>query len=177
MKIRILGDVFISSNSSYRGLYREEPQYSDEQELYTFWDWYASEAGDGGYIADVKKASRLVNSYAKNGMSYEVIRIEDEEINTIDCFLGIDICTKGGYSLLASRFEDSSENKTELEGIFELIKNYFQPRLNINSLFETSEDATLFLKVIKEIQQIRPGMLEEDVFQKYYLYKIDIQME
>lgn len=173
MKFRILGDVF-TSNKTYRGLYREEPQYSDEQDLYAFWDWYASEAGDGGFVTDVKKASSLIKSYADNGMSYEIIRIEDEEIETRDCFLGIDICTNGGYSLLATGLENSNK-KTELDGVFELVKNYFQPKLNKNCLFQTSNDATLFLKVINEIQQIRPGMLEEDVFQKYYLYKVDIQ--
>lgn len=173
MKIRILGDTIISSNSAYRGLYREEPIYRKEHELYCFWDWYATEAGDGGYISDVVKASRLVETYAKNGMCYEIIRIEEEEVNTVDCFLGIDICTKGGYSLLASRFENTNENKTEMDGIFELIEVYFKTKLNGNSLFETNGDATLFLRVINEIQQIKPGMIEEDIFRKYYLYKIN----
>jgi len=38
-------------------------------------------------------------------------------------------------------------------------------------LFAKSEDADLFLKVINEIQQLRPGIIEEDIFKKYYLYK------
>jgi len=58
-----------------------------------------------------------------------------------------------------------------MDGIFELIKVYFQAKLNEHSLFAKSEDADLFLKVINEIQQLRPGIIEEDIFKKYYLYK------
>lgn len=175
MKIRILGDTYITSNTAYRGLYREEPQYKEEQELFAFWDWYASEAGNGGYVSDVEKANKLVNSYANHGLNYDIIRIEEEEISTNDYFLGIDICSKGGgYSLIASGLEDSNENKTELHYIFELIKNYFKPKLNKNGLFEIYKDANLFLQVISEIQRIRPEMIEEDAFQIYYLYKMNI---
>jgi len=171
MKFRILGDSIITSNSAYKGLYREEPIYIEDDELYPFWDWYATEAGDGGYISDIEKAKKLVEMYAKKGIYYEIIRIEEQEISTKNCFLGIDICTKGGYSLLASRLENSNTTKTEMDGIFELIKVYFQAKLNEHSLFAKSEDADLFLKVINEIQQLRPGIIEEDIFKKYYLYK------
>lgn len=172
MKFRILGDTLISSNSTYRGLYREEPQYCTENELYLLWDWYATEAGDGGYVTDEIKAFKLIETYAKTGKDFEIIRIEDEELNTSDGFLGIDICTKGGYSLLASGLKHSNDNDTKIEGIFELIEKYFQKKLNIHSLFEKKEDSTLFLKVIREIQQILPELIEEDVFQAYYLYEV-----
>jgi len=65
MKFRILGDSIITSNSAYKGLYREEPIYIEDDELYPFWDWYATEAGDGGYISDIEKAKKLVEMYAK----------------------------------------------------------------------------------------------------------------
>ena len=126
MKIRILGDRIIQSNKTYRGLYREEPRYMEEQELHVLWDWYASEAGDGGYIYDIEKAKKLVNTFARNSIRYEIIRIEMETITSNNIFLGIDICTKGGYSLLASGLEHSNENITEFDSKFELIKIYFQ---------------------------------------------------
>jgi len=37
MKFRILGDSIITSNSAYKGLYREEPIYIEDDELYPFW--------------------------------------------------------------------------------------------------------------------------------------------
>jgi hypothetical protein len=92
--LRILGDTLILSNSTYRGLYREEPLYCVENELYLFWDWYATEASDGGYVSDEIKAFKLIETYAKTGKNYETIRIEDEESNTSDGFLGIDIVRK-----------------------------------------------------------------------------------
>jgi len=36
MKFRILGDSIITSNSAYKGLYREEPIYIEDDELYPF---------------------------------------------------------------------------------------------------------------------------------------------
>jgi len=34
-----------------------------------------------------------------------------------------------------------------------------------------NEDADLFLKVINEIQQLKPEIIEENIFKKFYLNK------
>lgn len=170
MKIRILGEKIIESDKPYRGLYREEPQYVEDEQILPYWNWYATEAGDGGYVRNVEKAAQLIEAYEKIGLDYEMVFVENEKINTKKGYLGIDICTKGGYSLLTNGLEGNISNTTDIDGIFELISRYFVPKLNKYCLFQTKNDASLFLKIVNEIQIMKPGLLEEDNFYMFYLY-------
>lgn len=89
-------------------------------------------------------------------------------------FLGIDICTLGGYSFLSSglRYKETGI-ATNVDSIFLLIHKYFQPKLNEHLLFDKGEYGELFLNVITEIQSLSPGVIEEDTFRMYYLFKVN----
>jgi len=125
MKIRILGENMDNcSNKNYRGLYREEPRYIEDDDILKHWNWYATEAGDGGYITDVEKSIELIKEYRNKGIIYEMVFIESKECESDKSFLGIDVASIGGYSLLSNglKEEENVERKTtEFDGIFELI--------------------------------------------------------
>lgn len=176
MNYRILGEPIDETFPNYRGLYREEPMYVEgEDSVNTLWDWYATKAGDGGFIHDVGKAQDLIKAYERIGKHFELIRIDkvyskkkNEE------FLGIDISEIGGYSLLSFglNFKKTITNKREISTLFLLIQKYFQPKLNKYFLFNNEKEAIFFLRVIEEIQIILPGMLENGSFHSYFVFRV-----
>ena len=180
MKYRILGEPMEFSYSNYKGLYREEPIYinevnNDEQKkLAEYWEWYATEAGDGGYVTDLSRAIELVKAYKLLlDKDYEVIKFSQSSNQLYgEELLGIDICTPGGYSYLSWGLEFIKIPFAEMQPIFALIELYFRPKLNRFLLLDHEEDAILLVKLFKEIQDLKPGILETDQIYYYYVYKI-----
>lgn len=179
MKYRILGEPIESSYSNYKGLYREEPIYLNEvnnkeqKNLAKHWEWYATEAGDGGYVTDLSRVIELIKAYKLLlDKDYEVIRFSLSSNQLYgEEFIGIDICTPGGYSYLSWGLEFIKIPFVEMQPIFTLIELYFRPKLNRFLLLDHEEDANLLVKIFREIQYLKPGILETDQISYYYIFK------
>lgn len=164
------------ANSAYRGLHRQHPEYVNDHRIKKYWDWYIDHFGDAEYLHDEDKrqAFELIEEYKKHGFEYELICIENDYKENDEEFLGIDVATRGGYSVQESGLKhDFSKSKPEqLDGIHELLYLYFQPKLNKYLLFQEKNNANLFSKVIKEMQIASPGYFEIEEFYPQYLYSI-----
>ncbi len=173
MNYLILGKPMFHVELPYRGLYRTEPKYIEDAPLVELWDWYTEETYKNSYVQDLYKAKKLVEAYKKHNINFEIIQVSNQiEIFSKDEFLGIDVATKGNFSVLEQGLIYDFRNKKPepLDGISELLFNHFRIRLNINLLFEDEADAHLFSKVIKEMQTVCPGYFEIEEFHLFYLY-------
>lgn len=177
MNYVILGKPMQYAEPSYRGLHRNNPEHIDDPVIIKYWDWYIDNFGDAQYLndCDKKQAYELIKEYKKHGLNYELIRVaNDFEENNKDQFIGIDIATRGGYSILQMGLhEDFTKGKPgPLDGITELLYLYFQPKLNEYLLLQEKTDADLFYKVVKEMRAICPGYFEVEEFYPQYLFVV-----
>jgi hypothetical protein len=176
MDYLILGRPFSYSKNTYRGVNRTTPQYIDDPDITRYWEWYTDEFGDAEYLQDKDKeqATKLIELYKMHDLKYELVRIaNDIEENNYEEFLGIDIATKGGDSILDRGLpkKDYSKGKSNLlDGITELLYCHFRSKLNKYFLLHSKADANLFAKVVKEMQIIVPGYFEFGDFYPQYLY-------
>lgn len=184
MNYRILGRQMEFGKPNYRGLFRKEPYYIEKEtdpELFQLWSWYATEAGDAGFIHDIKLAKRVVEAYRKRGESFEIVLVSFTQLTEDGVkFLGIDVASIGGYSQLYHGLEyslftqgDSLSSSSGITAILKLVQMYFTPLLNKHCLFDNLHDARLFLNIISEIRTFCPGAFEEDItIDLYFLYKV-----
>lgn len=177
MNYVILGEPFPNAKPYYRGLRRNEPDYIEDLKIKKYWDWYIENFGNAEYLheSDRARAFELINAYKEHGINYELICIADDfQERGNDDFLGIDIATRGGYSILQEGLEHdfTKGEHGPLVGIHELLYLYFQPKLNEYLLFQEKDDADLFVKVVKEMQATSPGYFECEEFYPQYLYLV-----
>jgi hypothetical protein len=167
------------STNSYKGLEQDDPvRIEKDPKILELWNWFVNERGDEVFIHNKDKAFDLIHEYKKYGINYDLVSVSNNPIIGIkDEFLGIDVASKGGYSMLYSGLlfwvkELNSEKRT---GIIETIIRYFRPRLNLNLLFGDGEDACLFAKVVNEIASLNPeyGFVEHGYnYYPQYLYLV-----
>jgi hypothetical protein len=183
MDYAILKELSINQEENYRGLERLTPINFYEPNLFELYEWYSSEVG-AGYIHNQQKAVALIKEYKKYGQNFELLRICQEYDKSDNEFLGIDVASCGGYSMLKSGLLSWINNLTskEITGIIDVIVRYFKPKLNDNLLFFNKEDANLFAKVTNEIGNIKLidkkeyGFVEPGYYYyPQYLYLVKIE--
>lgn len=140
--------------------------------------------GELGIISDIYKAKKIVDLY-KNLIPpqiFEVVRIlevnepplENEE------FLGFDLSCGYGCSLLSWELDIDNEGEEEdrllkqILPLISLVKKHFKPLLNKNSLFDDSETAKFCLECLMALQDIVPGIFENEemIFEVIGLSKV-----
>jgi hypothetical protein len=177
MNYLILGKPFSEESQAYRGIHRISPEHTYDPVPLKYWEWF-NDNYEESYIpeSDKTKAFELIKAYKRIGIDYELIRIaRDFEDNNKDEFLGIDIASDGGISILAWYFlKDgfTSTSSDPLSGIAELLFRYFKPRINQYVLLQNKSDANLFIKVVEEMQAVNPVYFEDFKFLSHYLYLV-----
>jgi hypothetical protein len=176
MNYIIVGEPMPYAQPNYRGANRTNPIHVDDPTICEYWGWYIHNFGDAAYLheSDRNKAFELIREYAKHGLYYELIHVAPSyEGCANEEFLGIDIATEGGDSILAQGLPEVDIINSKLgplDGITELLFRYFRPRLNNHLLLQNKADADLFVRVVKEIQAINPAHFEFGEFIPQYLY-------
>lgn len=178
MNFRILGQTTKGQPINYRGESRATPYYCEElgnsHRVNQLFFWYCDEGGEDGIVHNLKKALELVTAYAQLDppQIFEIIEItkNSNQATTKSEFLGFDL-SSGGYSLLGwglnfvfvQPHDISNDAKlVMILPLLQLIHNHFQPKLNVNALFNDYEAAKFCLDCMMALQQIRPGLWENE---------------
>ena len=191
MKLRILEDVTKNKNSMYRGTDRTAPFYNDKldenHKVNQAFLWYCAEGGEFGIVSDLTKAEDLVNLYYQltPPQYFEVVELTEKNQPPVTkgVFLGFDLSAGFNYSLLSWKLEFDQyipaglpENDLffTLKPLLYLIKDFFQPKLNENGLFNDYDTAAFCLECMMTLQKLRPGLWEnEDIeFEIVGLWKV-----
>jgi hypothetical protein len=180
MNFRILGGITKGQPQNYRGQSRTTPYYCEEMphsnKVNQLFFWYCDEGGEDGTVHDLKKATELVEAYAKLDppQFFEIVEItkNGEPAKTKSEFLGFDL-SSGGYSLLGWGLDFvfikphdviNDEILDLILPLLQLVQKHFQPELNKYGLFSEYKIAKFCLDCMISLQQIRPGLWEnEDV--------------
>ena len=155
MNFEILKIPDVNNELKYRGLERDMPK--PVPPLMKYYTWYAREAGDA-YLTNMKKAQTLIRKYQEYGFHFELVRISDDFLDDERfTFLGVDVASLGGYSMIKSGliFWHDKLKPDELTAIINTLIQYFRPKLNDYLLFSEREDADLFAEVVNEISSIK----------------------
>jgi hypothetical protein len=149
--------------------------------------WYCEEGGESGIVHDLVKAKGLVEAYSqlRPPQYFEIVEVTDNEHPPSGKgeFLGFDLSAGYRSSLLSWGLEvdralptDLPENDLveTLQPLLSLVRQYFQPQLNSNGLFDNFHAAKFCLACMEALQTIRPGLWEnEDVrFEVVSLWRI-----
>jgi len=184
----IFGINMIDGYDHYKGTYRTSPYYVDElpedSEANQIFLWYIGTGDELEFINDIDKAKKIVEVY-KNltpPQIFEVVRVlevnesppENEE------FLGFDLSCGYFYSLLSWGLDIELEGEEEdrllkqISPLMDLVKKHFKPLLNKNSLFDDSETAKFCLECLMALQDIVPGLFENEevIFEVIGLSKV-----
>lgn len=178
MDLLILSQSTNSKSPAYRGTYRDVPHYveglGDDHEVNRAFFWYVGEGGERGVIHDLQRAQQLVEAYSRlqPPKYFEIVEITKGSYppTTKGEFLGFDLST-GHYSLLSWGLEIDHKPSDHLpiddplwilQPLLRLAKEYFQPRLNLNGLFDDYETANFCLNCMMALQKLRPGLWENE---------------
>lgn len=187
-RFKILGTNMIKGYDHYKGTYRTSPDYIEElpedSEINQLFSWYMEVGGELHIISDIEKAKKMVELYKNLTHPHilEVIRIL--EINEIppgnEEFLGYDLSCGYGCSLLSwgldidNEVEEEDRLHKQISPLIRLVKKHFKPLLNKNSLFDDSETAKFCLECLMALQDIVPGIFENEemIFEVIGLSKV-----
>ena len=88
MNYLILGRPFSYANPSYKGLHRTSPEYIDDKEIISYWDWYVDKDANAIYLNDSDKirAIELIKAYKKHGYYYAGQMMNSLESQYILCY-------------------------------------------------------------------------------------------
>ncbi len=174
-KFLILGESIVKENLGYRGTYRAIPTYVTEMKkdstINKMFDWYIQTGGQIGVVDDFQRAKKFAEAYLKleKPIRFEVVRIieNSRDIEEGEELLGYDLSDSYHYSLLSWGLEIDKENDDSLRKIFpllKLVKSFFKPKLNSNSLFQNIDDAQFCLDCLMALQHLRPNLWEGDEY-------------
>jgi hypothetical protein len=187
-KYMILGVNMLDGYDHYRGTYRTEPSYIEElpedHEVNVLFWWFMEKSGEDGIVSDKEKAIEMVETYRKltPPQIFEVVRLlkVKERPPKKEEFLGYDISCGYGTSLLAWELDIVTKGKEkekvlrQISPLTRLVKEHFKPLLNKNCLFNDSKTAQFCLDCMMALQDIRPGLFENEemVFEVVGLSKV-----
>jgi hypothetical protein len=161
----------------YRGTDRATPYYcddlGDEHPVNKAFFWYCSEGGELGLVHDLVRARELVLAYRqlRPSQHYEILAVTKEDVPPIGGkIVGFDLSAGYKYSLLGWKLEidrDSHDLPADdeywlIHPILRLIKEFFQPQLNSNGLFDNFAVAKFCLGCMIALQKIRSNLWEND---------------
>ena len=88
-------------------------------------------------------------------------------------YYGIDITWFSGYSMVGCNFFKDSERLTKgIYNLYDVINQHFRPKLNLNGLFNTIEDALSYLAVLNDLNTLSPGCVEEEDWHVVHIFKV-----
>ena len=189
MSLLILGEAFRDAVPGYRGTYRFTPSYQDDlpkddivnqtmlQLIFEADD--ALELHNIEFAFDCIKVLNQYEAYER----FELVEMTEGDSMPMynGTFLGYDLST-GYYSLISwgLNLDDFSLPTIEdqqllmMRPLIQLTQAYFQPKLNVNGLFERIDDARFCLDCLMAMQSIKPGIWENEevTFNVVKLWKV-----
>lgn len=175
MKLLILNgprDPGHRQNPLYRGTYRAHPTHcdtvSDNEEINRLFFWFLEEGGELGVLRTASKAMRfaaLWNERLPKEHQFEVVEVanENEHSQNGGNFLGYDLSAGYNNSLLSSglrMFSGASQLNEPIRELLDLINRHYAPQLNGQGLFQTFEIASMCLRSMIALQDLRPNLFE-----------------
>jgi hypothetical protein len=184
----ILGTNIVEGYDQYKGTYRTSPYYveefPEESEINQLFLWYIGTDEELEIISDIEKAKKIVELY-KNltpPQIFDVVRVLEvnEPLPENEEFLGYDLSCGYYSSLLSWGLDIDNEGEEEdrllkqISPLISLVKKHFKPLLNKNSLFDDSETAKFCLECLMALQDIVPGIFENEevIFEVIGLSKV-----
>jgi len=162
---------------NYKGLYRSEPfpQQNEESRVMFLWQRYVQHIEKSmGVSAEltINELKELADlSTQATGDHHEVIFFSE----TFECphqaeYYGIDV-TGFNYSMVGENFF-SNTIENGVYHLYDVINQYFRPRLNSNGLFDVLEDAISFHAVLNDLNELSPGCVEEEDWHIIHIFKV-----
>ena len=177
-KYLILGNNKVDGYDKYKGTYRTTPYYVDNEcedsEVNQHFFWYVDEIEQFGFLSNLEKTKKMVELYNKlaSPIKFDLVRITESrhETRIEEEFLGFDLCDRYHYSLLSwnldiglKKYKNDKILKM-IEPLINLVREYFKPVLNRYGLFDDIETAQFCLDCMMSLQDIRPGLWENEDF-------------
>ncbi len=184
----ILGTNVIDGYDHYKGTYRTSPYYveklPEDSEINQLFLFYIGSDDELEIISDIDKAKKIVALYKDLSppQIFEVVRVleVDETPPGSEEFLGHDISCGYYRSLLSWGLDIENEGEEEdrllkqILPLISLVEKHFKPLLNKNCLFDDSETAKFCLECLMALQDIVPGIFENEemIFEVIGLSKV-----
>ena len=169
----------------YRGTMRFPPCHwdslPDDSEPNRLFFWFLNVSDQAGMVSDpsvVYNLRHLVEVFTCNDAAhpYEIVELVGEsgaaELGTE--FLGFDLSSGGGYSLLDGwgSAEFDSPGTTPAGILAQLIRRHYTPLLNDHWLFPDAAIARECLTTIQAVQTLVPGTYEYGEFKPVAIYRL-----
>ena len=177
---KVLSKPTVGCMSNYKGLYRFEqlPQTNEKNRFMTLWQRYILNIDKTMGVTTeltIDELKEFADLSAKaTGEYYEVIYFSE----VFECphpanYYGVDVTGFGGYSMLGENFFKDSEGLTKgIYNLYDVLNQYFRPKLNSKGLFNTFEDAMSFLTVLNNLNTLSPGCVEEEDWRAVHIFKV-----
>jgi hypothetical protein len=174
--------ISLDKKPLYRGLYRSEPfPCSDENmeiiELWNKYTQYLEPLINMGVTSELTldELKYLAKWFTDNtDTCYETVYFDVANSCPYEShYYGIDVSSKGGYSMLGEGFFCNVGDKmSDKYHLLDVVNKYFMGKVNQNGLFSNLEDATCFQGVLKELNILFPGSIEDEDWRIIYIYKL-----
>ena len=175
--------ISLKVHPNYKGLYRSEPfpHSTISTRFMALWERYTQylePLRNMGItteltIDELKDFASLATR--EDGDCYEVIYLSEIQ----DCphsakYYGIDVTGLGGYSIIGEGlFQNNIDKGRGLCVLFDILNHHFGAKLNSNGLFDTLGDAVSFRTVLKELEVIISGDIEQEDWRIINVYKLE----
>lgn len=161
--------------NGYKGIFRSEPIPGETttDEYNALWGRYSSYYEDlvaPGIVSElsIEELKLFVEASCEVTLQkYELVYFSDTPCSLYSAdFYGIDVATRGGYSMLA---EGLFLEKSRLTHV---INSYFLQRVNENKLFDKVEDALCLRELFFELNAMCPNFVEYEDWLILYVYRV-----
>jgi hypothetical protein len=189
----ILGRTTPTEDPAYRGVDRDSPYYvdrlPDDHPVNQAFRRYMHEINTLGIVHDLAAARELVRTYSALSppQRFEIIAVQvgDCAETGISDFLGFDLAAGFHISLLSRRLEviddapsrEASPEADPIQPMLRVLRDFFQPHLNKQGLFDDYGTAALCLSYMMALQRFRPNLWEGEgtVFEVVGLRRIPLR--